>query len=116
MLCAANAALASSTEATLDDLKKCASVSRLTGQESEPSSPLEGPGRQSAGHERGVPEAVAEFDLAKVNHVRRLIRAGKYRVDSAGVADRILLEALISTVHERLVRFTPAAAVHAAAS
>ena len=43
-----------------------------------------------------------DFDMAKVNMVRRLLRAGCYTVDAQGIADRILLEALAVAVHDRL--------------
>lgn len=62
---------------------------------------------QSSGSRSG------DFDLAKVNHVRRLIRAGQYRVDADGIADRILVEALVSRVHDCLAAVTPRQPAHA---
>ncbi|GMV40863.1 MAG: hypothetical protein AMXMBFR64_25790 [Myxococcales bacterium] len=57
-------------------------------------------------------DQAAELDRARVDHVRASIRAGTYRVDATGLADRILLEALITVVHDRLA--TAPAAAHAA--
>lgn len=71
-------------------------MQRLMEQLRGATDPRSRPGRRSS-----------ELDLAKVNHVRRLIQAGKYRVDADGIADRILVEALVSTVHDSLRALTP---------
>jgi flagellar biosynthesis anti-sigma factor FlgM len=51
---------------------------------------------------RGSVDAARDFDKAKVDHVRRLLRTGSYRVDAESIADRIVVEALVRTVHERV--------------
>ena len=68
------------------------------------SAPANAPAAQSTvvSNHTNLPSTTADFDAARVAEIRESIRAGRYQVDTAKIAD-----GLLSTVRDLLDRKTP---------
>lgn len=68
------------------------------------SAPANAPAAQSTvvSNHANLPSTTADFDAARVAEIRESIRAGRYQVDTAKIAD-----GLLSTVRDLLDRKTP---------